>query len=36
MKRPIFAGATAYRTDLCGAIIVEAETSVRASTSLSC
>jgi beta-lactamase superfamily II metal-dependent hydrolase len=28
--------ATAYRTDLCGAIIVEVGTNVRASTSLSC
>jgi beta-lactamase superfamily II metal-dependent hydrolase len=30
------AGATAYRTDLCGAIIVEAGTNTRASTRLSC
>jgi competence protein ComEC len=30
------AKATAYRTDLCGAIIVEVGTNVRASTTLSC
>ena len=30
------AGTIVYRTDLCGAIVVEAETSVRASTTLRC
>jgi competence protein ComEC len=30
------AGATVYRTDRCGAIVVEAGATVRASTSLSC